>query len=765
MDQLSVAIEYLRRDLAAFADPGTVTVSVAQGRLVDAVWQQSGRDRSAKFSIDTDSSSIPESVAFEGEEVSYANFMSSSRMADLRGLAGVMRNVIRENLTYVPISARSVVAAEDESIGSTRDSGSIILDLAETHSDRTNVVFVSAEAGVGKTTLLRELVRQQAMRYLNGETSQLWLYVNAQGSRLARLDQAIAGAIDDVRGRFPYHAAVPLVRSGALTLVIDGFDELIGSAGSYDEAFGSLATFIGDLGGSGCIIAAARSAYYEQEFLSRANEMLAAGEDNWVLHPVRLVEWSDLERATYIRAEAIDRNLKLASYETFADAVTLALDGSDVADIGHKPFFVSKVVDILASGEELSVSGSFLDRLVSAYLDREVFTKLRSPSTDSPMISPAQYREILSEVAEEMWRQESRQLNRNSLRELGELMGEMLGLGGDDLSEIVERLPYTAFLAAGSLPGSIEFTHDIFYAYFLADPISKVWETGDARLLRGILRRGQLPREAAATAGTIVRSSSVQELLDRLFAVTGGTGPDGEQIRRNAGNLTAGILSRRSHTGLAIRSMKFADSDLTDCNLTDSELRDCTFTATDLSTLVLQSCRASGLVFEQVLVDPDLTRLDIDGVGTDDFVGLGVREAERDKLLFSPIDVQRVLAQVGLPGATAPPIVRNIPDDVLRLTERLCHLFTKTNAITEEDDNAMVNIISHHRWRLVRSAMLESGVLTSETKPASGRKIFLVRHSRPQDIMAGIDREAVVPEMVREMWDSIEESLSSAPRI
>ena len=79
-----------------------------------------------------------------------------------------------------------------------------------------------------KTQILRELAKRQADLFLRGEVTKLLLYVNAQGRSLARLDEALAVALQDLRAGITYHAVPPLTRHDLLVPIIDGFDELFG---------------------------------------------------------------------------------------------------------------------------------------------------------------------------------------------------------------------------------------------------------------------------------------------------------------------------------------------------------------------------------------------------------------------------------------------------------------------------------------------------------------------------------------------------------
>lgn len=753
MTQSNSLSENISKDIASFADPGTdIRIEPERDGLFRATWYQSGKRRVDLFLAD-EGAPWPDSVRIGGGHIAYASFLASTAMADLHGIARNTGNVIEELDDYVSLEA---VAVDSESEGAVRDSSDLIRELAIPGNGRTNVVFVTADAGVGKTSLLRHLVRQKAVEYLRGASGDLWLYVDAQGRRLAQLDDAIAAELDNVRARFPYHAATPLVRSGALILVVDGFDELIGSVGSYDEAFSSLANFISDLNGFGCIVAAARSAYYEQEFLTRTTSTsLADTSDSWSLQAVRLLDWSNAKRHEYLDRVTTVRGLTGHEAAEKISDVESVLAAIEVRNVGRKAFFVSRTLDILLEGS-LPTGTSLLDRLVTAYVQREVETKLLSPATATPMLDSEQYQLLLSEIAEEMWLQETRELSRVSIREITEIIGSAIGLSGDHLREIIERLPYGALLARGSISGSVAFEHDIFYSYFLAEPISRAWSQADARDLARILRRGRLPEEAASLTGRLLRNHNVQERLDALRNAISKSSGDVEQVRRNAGALTGGLLESTVNSDLSVRDLIFGDVRLSDAVIRNSRFINCSFAGTSLSDVKFERCSSENVMMSRVLVTPGSTILDIDGLRVPDFHGLVIRTpSSSDRWVFSPQDIRETLAECNLPDAGDSDTYRRVEFSVILLIDRLCHCYLKTNVLTEEDV-AMVRIVADPKWREIKKALVDSGTLIYETRGTGGNKMFLRRTVPPQDIMLGLVRNALVPDSIFQFWEVVE---------
>ena len=78
----------------------------------------------------------------------------------------------------------------------------------------------------------------------------------------------------------------------------------------------------------------------------------------------------------------------------------------------------------------------------------------------------------MSELAAEMWNQETHELDRESVREVAEYI-----LDDDQVSDAArqttaKRMPTLAFLASGEKHASIQFEHEIFFFNFLAQAMA-----------------------------------------------------------------------------------------------------------------------------------------------------------------------------------------------------------------------------------------------------------------------------------------------------
>ena len=566
--------------------------------------------------------------------VPYRTFASGPGMADLRHVAQMIQSA-RRPMLFIPTRAESPTGSGP--------AVEIVTGLLDEEADTTRVTMVTGGAGAGKTCVLRELVQRQAEAYLSGRTSKLLLYVNAQGRPLARLNEALATELQDLKVGLTYHSVAVLSQLGVLVPVIDGFDELLGVSG-YDDAFSSLAGFLEQLHGDGQILASARSTYYEEEFLERAGRASATGDQEWSHVPVKIQEWSDEDRRNYLDKWIEEKGWCSSDAEAFRERVTNNFSGHRRAALALKPLFFTRVVDLLQHHSSFSSGDDLLHTLVREYSSRELNDKLLDRHS-RPLLTSDQFGELMQELAEEMWNQETRGLDVGSIRFVAEYFVHDAGLPDTAKQVIVERLPAMAFLGRHDAPsarGGIAFEHELSFFYFLARTIAARLNAEGADL-RVILSRSALPEEVAdrvaqemAASDAPAAGNRLQELLDRLSKAAKQESRRTAQVRENAGLLVMALLRNQSGPdahdieGCTIRSVVFPGSHLKRVTLSRCSLIDVAIRRTDLTSTRFMACEARGVRLYEPRVSRESTRLELTGLGVDDVTGIRVLDDALD---------------------------------------------------------------------------------------------------------------------------------------
>lgn len=744
----------LRYDLASMSVPGTdVVVHEGTDGWYRAEWERrDGEKRAADFLLRGDSDFAEVRVREGGAEISYPHFLSSTSMANLRSLARSVYQGLPKARSFVDPQAREESSEGD--VSESRRASDLLKDLSVVRVEgATSLIFLTGGAGGGKTALLEHVVAETAEGYRRGDGGPLWLYVSAQGRRLAKLDDAVGRELGRMQAQFSFEAVATLVRCGVLILVIDGFDELLSIAGSYDESFSSLASFLDLLHGHGSVIAAARSAYYEQEFATRIDRAVGFRSEGWSLRRVRLLDWTPEMRRQYLQMRADE----VGKADLPGDALDAVFSSPDTQELAGNPFFVTRAANLLILGTAFyASSGGLLESLVDRYLDREVDEKLRERAGRS-YLTRTQLRDMLSEIADEMWRQDAPELSRTSVREVVSIVAELYGLDSDAQLALVDRTPYAAVLKAGTTDGSVTFEHDVYFAYFLASPLVAELRSSDRLRVRQALRRSQISPEAADFAGRLLADDAMA-VIRLLVEACADDNALASQIRQNAGDVIAAIIRRTTPmAGLVLSKVRFIDCDLSNVELDDCDLNRCEFVGCDLrgSTFIGS---AKHLTLERCKIDTASTRLEMIGLDVSSVRALQVWDGGYSQIVYDPARILSTLRDCGTPGLEAANL-RSVDNEVLDVLDGLSALASKTNLFTEQDDTADVRrFASLDAWVRVRDAMVSEDLLRFERRTASGNKVFLRLKVALADLVAGRDRDASVSAQIQSFWNSIENS-------
>ena len=753
----------IERDIASFSDPGRKVEVTGQYRRFRATWTVRGHLEEAVFSVSLDHGI---NVAANGQHQSYSAFLASDRMADLRNVAEMIRGTANPG-SYVETKA----SLSGRSNCEPKPAVKYLVDLLEKEGTSTQVIMVTGEAGAGKTQVLRRLVQQQADMYVRGKTEKLCLYVNAQGRALARLDEAFATELQDLKAKLTYHSIATLARVGILIPVIDGFDELLGVSG-YEDPFNSLAKFLEQLEGEGSLVASARSLYYQQEFLSRADRASMNGAQSWEYLPVTVFDWTEVEKNEFITDLARPHNLSKEKISELKNRIMKAF--GRYMELSEKPLFFARVSEIVWKADDgqrvLSDNEELVGALALAYLERERREKLLDRQ-QKPLLSTGQLKELMAELAQEMWNQETRELDSASVREVADYI-----LGVEELPEpvrqiVVQRMSSLTFLSRGGMQESIMFEHEVFFFFFLAHSIVRQFqENAD---LRVVLSRSVLPYLVAEQIvdglrkqGVLGSSPAMQEVLDRLADAGRTEWRRTTQVRENAGLVVLALIrayalkpTAKEVKGLVIRSVVFPGGNLRNVSLRCCSFFDVSFRRTDISNTKFLECQGRNVRFlvPTVKEGGDGTWLDIEGLSAAQVEGVRVLRDERDDTIYSPRKVAAVLEGCGIKEETeAKAYDRDIPEQVLVLLDRLIRAYERANPVCVADSN-LKNIFNDTCWQHVEKLLLDNDLVREEQRSTSGSpKKFLRRRFLPQDLMAGIRKSNdVAPEIAR-FWEALE---------
>ena len=751
-------LEQIERDLRAFADPGTPVVV----DKTTAIWEQKGRSRSLSFrrAVTGELRVEPDG----GEPVTYRQFLAGPDMADLQQLADFMLKVREEPHGFVETTGLwrgEEEAPQKEGHATVLIDGRATLNLP---AFSTRVVLVRGEAGSGKTIALREVAQRRAERYRRGEVDQLFFYVDAQGRALARLEDAMAKDLQDLRSSFSYAAVAPLTRNQLIVPIIDGFDELLGSGG-YEEAFASLAAFLSTLNGQGAVVASARSAFFDyRNFYDNAERYAKHGSVSYEVDVVEVEPWSQSQVHEYVGAIAEERQRPPGPVLQRLEELEQNLDTAN-RRLLSKPFYAARVADLLLAGVEISSGEALIDQLVDAFLERE-HRKLLDKNQE-PLLSKKGHEAFLTLLAEEMWWQESQRIDVRTVQTVAEIVAESFALPAGSARAIVERVSSYAFLSSSEgQRNALRFEHEVFYGYFLARKLLECVER-ERQDLKRFLNRALLDEPLGEQTARLLGEDSVRasRAVSSICSVL-KPGVSSTVARENAGRLIGHIMAAADDledhlqfrhvifrqigfSGPQLRMALFYQCEFEDVDLTNAVFVEPTFEDCDLRSIIvdLNSTRLAGCspaLLEQVF------SVTVDVGDTDVAAGR----------YFAPREIATVLKKLGVSSppeeevaeAPYPPQIQKkieILDRFLRKMERRYY--------ASEEDIAGWPFTGGKVWDEVVRKLEQHSLLAWELVDKSGPREPLVKLTVPPAIVREGENltDMAVPTDVRQFWSDL----------
>lgn len=746
--------EIIKRDFEVFADPGT-TPEIEQE---DALWEQGGKVRTCEF---VQAKTPYPTVKYDGKVLRYREFLASSSMANLANLAKFIQNTkLPPNLINTTAQLQDVGEAAGELEGARS-----LIDRRATEDlphGSTRVLLVQGEAGTGKTSCLKQLAVSQAKRYLNEPALPLYFYVNAQGRALSRLEDAMAKDLQDLRSQFSYAAVASLTRHQLLIPIVDGFDELLGSGG-YEEAFSSLAAFLSQLNGRGCIIASARNSFFDyRNFRKNATRF---ENSSYQVDTIQIRPWDSDQVVEYVREEA--RRLGQGTEQVLARFAELK-DSLSEADVKllSKPFYVARVADLVIKQDSLPPLQALLDQLIDLFLARE-HNKLLDRD-GRPLLSVSGHHKFLAELAEEMWCEESKRIDIDTVQTAAEMISDDLDLAPSVIQQIVEKVSSYAFLTTDtSERKTYRFEHEVYYGYFLATSLArKIFKGGDS--LRQFLPRAVIDDISAQhTARLLIENNeSISTVIGNLSAAVGASFID-YTARENAGKIIAEIIRQtdKVEDEVLVRNMVFQKVNFGKCILRRYVFENCTFSEVDLTSAHLIECSFQNCQLDRIIVREGGTKLD--GLSRDvaQRVNSLIVQQGGDMTyhgsLYNPAQIVWFLGRLGADieneGET-PRYSRRIKAKVEILDRFLKKMELRYHV--SKSDLKRFYFAKQPEWTEVERQLRDHQLLINESVHKSGHRPTLMRLTvLPDEIRRGEnDSAGSVPDSVRAFWRSLLET-------
>lgn len=623
-----------------------------------------------------------------------------NRLGNLDLLANRILEFIPEDETLIPVRAEvtGVEPDEDGHIQSTEDLVELIPSLVDNlPAASINIIYLTSDAGEGKTCVMEALARIQARSFLDGKSDWILLPISLSGRPFMRLDEVIIAALAN-RFRFrylPYEGLLELVKRRAIVLGLDGFEEMFIESQSGEVA-SSLGNLVAKLGSQGTLIFAARKAYYQYTNLEAQAKLFRSIQDmNVAFGEARLHRWNrdqfiqcceqnGLTSANANKVYNAFTNKLPPDHPVLTRAVLARRAIMEVIDAGGEPV----LADVLGNGD-ISPESVF-KRFVDALIRREAEEKWidRTGEAAAPLLSPGEHCTLLMALAEEMWLSGTEYLTWDVMEEITEKVVDALGKGPITIRQAKERIRQHALLQKSVIGESYAFDHEEFRAYFLGRALGRLLANIKISEVRRILSAQMLPKLSIRVAVSSVLTEApdvpfVSELLREVCS----SGPRSSYICINGAILLVRIISGMRMKGQELRDMYFLADTIGAHELSGIKFDSCIFDSisilrdpvTDVSfrsSTILELICQSGALDNSGSFD-DASLPEVIRTGTD----------EDATSIYSPEAIRKFLKEVGFNLHIEEDIQVKVHevdmDDRVVDVERIVRAFRKATQVNE----------------------------------------------------------------------------------
>ena len=569
-------------------------------------------------------------------------------------------------------------------------SESTIEVLGRRPAGTSSVLYLTSDAGEGKTTLINFVARQQAKSYKNGESDWILVPIPLGGRAFLRFDDVVIAALVN-RLRFQwwyFDAFIELVKLGVVVPAFDGFEEMF-VEGSSGEALSALGSLMRSLKSSGTALIAARKAYFEyQSFKNQAILFDAIGRDSVAFARLALERWDRDKFIEYARLRGLNEPDLI--YTTVANRLSASHPMLTRAVLVRR---LLDVADELTSVNDLAQKlgekpRDYFFQFVNAIVEREAKEKwlTKTGEVQVPLIPVSEHHDLLAMVAVEMWISTTDSLRPDVLDVIADMFAESTDKPPAVARQIKERLKQHSLLTtSGFTQGQYSFDHEDFRKFFLGEALGRLLARSARQDLHSTMSVALLPAEACDHAILAFRREN--GVLKRAVDLIGQLARAELQssfVKENAGGLVVWMLDGADERGVALDGLVFPPDALAGKRISGVTFQNCYFQPTSLDQAILSGCSFRKCRFERF----ELTeKTSVAGATLDDCeVGSLVLRAQ-DEQIFNPGAILRVLGEYGFQLKDERTKDRSGDklrlDEEILLVEKVLRIFLRATHVTE----------------------------------------------------------------------------------
>ena len=583
----------------------------------------------------------------------------------------------------------------------------------------STVLYLTSDAGEGKTTLINRIARNQAQLYKTQETDWLLIPISLGGRSFLTFDDiVVAELVNRLRFQFFYYDAfLELVKIGVLVPAFDGFEEMF-VEGSSGEALSALGNLMNTLDSSGTVLIAARKAYFEyRNFATQARLFDAIRDRSVSFANIKLNRWDRKRFLSYAKR----RNL--SDRETIYNKVRTRLRADH--PLLTRAVLVKRLVEEAQDGnvdtllDHLGTTPEdYFFQFVNTLVEREAHEKWidRSGTPHQSLLTTEEHHALLALVAKEMWISSSEALKGDYLDLIGELFASEIDKPTVILRQIVNRIRQHSLIVSISENEELyAFDHEDFRKFYLGEALGTTLLTHNDRDLVQFLEKGPLPQQTCDAALYMVKRNDgdLGKVLCTLQSMV-GSGAPASYVVENAASMVISLLELLTgDQEVIIKDFMFASDALKGRRFFKVKFEGCHFQETSLEDTLINRCQFVRCVVHRLEIPGDFQT---EGTIIEDTEISGITHPGELRGIYDPERICKELTSVGFKikiienRVTVQQPVPESDEDTL-LAERSLRAFMRATQINEGVFRQKFGKDANRFMDIIMPKMIDKGIL------------------------------------------------------
>jgi hypothetical protein len=568
--------------------------------------------------------------------------------------------------------------------------GKLVEILGRKIPGTSSIIYLTSDAGEGKTTLISQLANRQAHNFKQKKSDWLLLPVPLGGKPFLRFDDIIiASIVNNLRFRyFYYDSFIELVRLGLVVPAFDGFEEMFMQS-STGEALTATGNLINKLNSSGSVLIAARKAYFDYKSFSSQAKLLDTINSSVSFARYAIERWDKEQFIEYAKKKDI------SNAEEIYDLASNKLNGASHS-ILTRPVLVKQLIEVFQNVgnvkeliAKLESVNDYFPTFVNAIIEREANFKWID-RTGKAILTIEQHYDLLALIAEEMWINSSDCLKDSVLDVISEMYSEQNVLDIQTTRAVKERIKQHALIVRPEPNNpSYKFDHEEFYEFFLGIAIANNILQNKNYETKSLLKKSSLPfqTDESIVARIKAKTNQFRDAISFLDSITRGENQF-SYVKENAGNIVVRILSYENISEISIRDYELPINSLLSIVIENVTFRNCHFQNTSLHSSKITNCTFNKCQFDRIEIHETSY---FDSVKMIDCEISTVFDISKDKGFYEKHLIDQYLKNKGIeiqnsiPENEANQTVQILDDEDLELTEKALRRFIRAN--TPVNDN------------------------------------------------------------------------------